>query len=311
MIKIQRVVSDNLGKNNTSNREKIYAHIESIIGKTKKCTFGHKRGSNTGVTHEGEEEVPIREFDLKGSSINGMNQVIISHRDGLQGFCNNCSKRRRNKRLEMSRKKNESGYGYDTYEKEYGKSTKKCSVCKDDKSVRTHFRLSLGMECGIHNSCNECSKKYGESMGDRFIKYRPDGNFKYTKTEKNQHDDHIMPLAYGGTNEEINHQLISSTVNLSKSSSIPFDNVMHINPLLLCSRWRPILYTAQREKNSMTVFKSRISSAIIEEQKKINSMTDEEIELIFKQYNENNNRRVNVKRCVEKFKTYCREILKL
>ena len=120
-----------------------------------------------------------------------------------------------------------------------------------------------------------------------------------------------MPLTYGGTNEEINHQIISSRENLSKSSSILFENVMHINPLLLCLRWRPILYTAQREKISITVFKSRISAAILEEQKKIYSMTDGEIETIFEQYNKNNNRRVRVKRCAEKFKTYCKEILKL
>lgn len=309
MNKKLRIVSNNLGKNNTSNHEKIYSHIESIIGKTKICRFGHTRGSKTGVIHEGEQEINIRDFELKGCSINDMNQVIIKDGDGLQGFCKNCSKRRRKIRLEMSRKKNEGGY--DIYEKEYGKSTRKCSVCNDDKNVRTHFKLSPGMECGIHNVCNECSKIYGESMGDRAIKYRPDGNFKYTKTEKNQHDDHIMPLAYGGTNEEINHQLISSTKNLSKSSSIPFDNIMHINPLLLCSRWRPILYTAQREKIYITIFKSRISSAILEEQKKIYSMTDEEKEYIFKQYNKDNNRRLNVKRCVEKFKIYCREILKL
>lgn len=309
MSKKQRNVSENLGKNHTANHEKYYSHIESMIGPTKKCTFGHIRGSNTGIKHEGEQLVPIRDFETKGCRIDDMGGVIIKGGDGLQGFCRNCSKRRRRKRLEMSREKNKDGY--DTYEKEYGKSTKKCSLCKTDKSVRDHFKLSPGMECGIHNICNECSKKYGESMGDRLIKYRPDGNFKYAKSEKNQHDDHIMPLAYGGTNEEINHQIISSRENLSKSSSIPFENVMHINPLLLCSRWRPILYTAQREKISITVFKSRISDAILEEQKKIYSMKDGEIETIFEQYNKNNNRRVGVKRCAEKFKTYCKEILKL
>jgi hypothetical protein len=309
MSKVQRIVSNNLGKNITLNHEKIYAHIESFIGKTKKCTFGHTRGSNTGVKHEGQQEVLIRDFELNGCSIDDMNQVIIKSGDGLQGFCKNCSKRRRRIRLEMSRNKNEGGY--DTYEKEYSRSTKKCSVCNYDKCVRTHFKLSLGMECGVHNICNECSKKYGESIGNRLIKYLPDGNFKYTKTEKNQHDDHIMPLSYGGTNEEINHQLISSKENLSKSCSIPFENVMDINPLLLCLRWRPILYTAQQEKISMTVFKSRIASAIFEEQKRIFSMEDSSIEKIYHDYNNNNNRRINVKRCVQKFKTYCREILKL
>lgn len=209
----------------------------------------------------------------------------------------------------MSREKNKDGYN--TYESEYGKSTKKCSICNDEKDIRDHFKLSPGMECGLHNICNECSKRYGDSMGDRLIKYRPDGNFKYTKTQENQHDDHIIPLAYGGSNEAINHQLISSKANLSKSSTIPFDSVFQINPLLLSSRWRHILYTAQQEKTSITVFKSRISSAIFEEQKYIYSMTDEEIEDIFNDYNISNNRRINTKRALGKFKKYCKEILKL
>lgn len=307
--KKQRNVSENLGKNHTANHEKIYSYIEENFGKTKKCTFGHKRGSITGVKHEGEQKLPIINFETKGCKIDhNTGEVSIESGDGLQGFCRNCSKRRRKKRLEMAREKNKGGY--DTYINEYG-STKKCSQCKEDKCVWVHFKLSPGMECGIHNICNECTKKYGESMGDRLIKYRPDGNFKYAKSEKDQHDDHIMPLAYGGTNEEINHQIISSRENLSKSSSIPFENVMDINPLMLCSRWRPILYTAREEKISITMFKSRISDAILEEQKKIYSMTDGEIETIFEQYNKNNNRRVGVKRCAEKFKTYCKEILKL
>lgn len=306
---IQRTVSKNLGKNNTSNHEKYYTHIKSIIGTTKKCTFGHKRGSKTGVKHEGPQDVPITDFELKGCSIDEKGQVIIKSGDGLQGFCRHCSSRRRKKRLEMCRKNNKGGY--DTYEKTYKKNTKKCSLCNKDKNIRENFKLSPGMECGLHNVCNDCSKKYGDSVGDRMIKYRPDGNFKYKKTEKNQHDDHIMPLKYGGTNDEINHQLLSSQENLSKSDKIPFDNVMNINPLLLCKRWRYILYKAQREKISIVEFKSRISYAMREEEKHIYSMTDKEIENIYQEYNKNNNRRFDTKRAVEKFKKYCKDILKL
>ena len=308
MAKKQRKVSKNLGRNHTADHEIYYSHIEREHGPTKVCKFGHIRGSKTGIKHEGEQLLPIRDFELKGCSIDHMGNVIIKGGKGLQGFCRTCSKRRRAMRLKMSRDKNKQGY--DTYENDFDASTKSCSRCKFNKSVREHFKLSPGMECGIHNICNECRRKYGDSMGDRFINYRPDGNFKYAKREKNQHDDHIMPLKYGGTNEQINHQLISSRENLSKSSTIPFADVMHINPLLLCSRWRPILYTAQREKLSITEFQSRISHAIREEQKTIYSMTDQEIETIFKQYKIDNNRRVNVKRCAEKFKTYCKEILK-
>lgn len=309
MSKKKRKVSDNLGKNNTSNHEKIYAHIETIFGKTKRCSFGHKRGSKTGVKHEGEQEVPIRGFELRGCSINDMNEIIIKGGDGLQGFCRICSQRRRKKRLEISRAKNEGGY--DTYEKEYGISTKKCSQCKEDKNVRENFNLSPAMECGIHNVCNDCSKRYGESMGDRVIKYRPDGYFKYKKTEENHHDEHIMPLVYGGTNKEVNHQLIPAKKNLSKSSTIPFSNVNDIPDSLMCERWKPILEKAKTENISITDFKSKIAYAILDEQKKIYSMTDHEIESVFKQYNTTNNRRINIKRAVEKFKTYCKEILNL
>ena len=309
MSNTQRIVSESLGKNITSEHEKIYNFIENKIGKTKNCNFGHVRGSKTGVTHEGDQNVPIREWELKGCSINDNGEVIINQGDGLQGFCKNCSKRRRKKRLEISRTINQGGY--DTYEKNYGKNTKKCSVCKEDKEIRLNFKLSPGMECGLHNVCIECSKKYGESMGDRLIKYRPDGNFKYTKNDNNQHDDHIMPLAYGGSNEEINHQLITAQENLSKSSTIPFENIMEINPLLLSARWRHILLTSQEEKISICVFKSRISNAILEEQKQIYLMEDEEIQKIYHNYNISNNRRVDIKRCANKFKKYCKEILKL
>ena len=189
-------------------------------------------------------------------------------------------------------------YGYDNYEIEYSKITKECSKCKQNLNVRECFKLSPGMECGIHNICNDCCKKYGESMGDRLIKYRPDGNFTYKKTKKDQHDDHIMPLAYGGTNKEINHQLIS-------------ENVSDIPLALMCERWKPILQEAITEKISITDFKSRISYAILKEQKKTYNSTDEEIESEFNEYKISNNRKINTKRSVEKFKTFCKNILKL
>lgn len=309
MASKQRTVSDKLGKSITSSHEKIYNYIESIIGPTKKCNFGHTRGSKTGVKHEGEINVPIRGFELKGCSINDLNEVVVKDGDGLQGFCRVCSQRRRRKRLDMCREKNSGGY--ETYEKNYGKTTKCCSYCKEEKEVKDNFKLSPGMECGIHNICIECSKTYGESMGDRLIKYRPDGNFKYKKSGKDQHDDHIFPLAFGGTNDAINHQLISSKENLSKSNTIQFNDVMDINPLLLCERWRHILYQAQLERIDITTFKSRMSKAILDEQKTIYAMKDSDIENVYKDYNKRNNRRVQTKRCVEKFKKYCKEVLKL
>jgi len=305
-----RKVSKNLGINLTSRHEQIYNMIESTIGPTKKCNFGHKCGSKTGVKHEGDENVPIRNFNTKSCQINEIGEIIIQNGDGLQTQCKTCDTERRHKRLEMAREKNK-GDGYAIYEKEYGTISRICSQCKIYKNVRECFRLSSGMECGIHNKCYDCEQKYGESVGDRLMKYRPDGTFQYKKTETNQHDDHIMPLAFGGTNEEINHQLISSKENLVKSSSLPFENVMEINPLLLCSRWRHILYEAQREKIDIVILKSRLSNAILNEQKLIYCMNNSDIEQIYQDYNKNNNKRHDTKRCVEKFKTYCKEILKL
>jgi len=310
MVFKQRSVSCNLGKNIISHHEKIYNHIESNIGPIKKCTFGHIRGSKTGVKHEGDENVSIRNFELKGCRIQSNNEVSILNGDGLQGFCKDCSRRRRAIRSEDAREKNKGGY--DTYQKEYGKNTKKCSSCKEEKEIRICFKLSPSMECGIHNVCIPCSTTYGASVGDRIIKYRPDGNYKYEKKENNQHDDHIFPLCYGGTDDKINHQLLSSTENLKKSNSIPFHNIMHINPLLLSSRWRPILYEAQREKKCIQIFKSQIASAIRKEQEHIFFMEDSKIYIIFKEYFIKSNRRIsNIDRYVKNFKKYCIQILKL
>jgi len=309
----QRKVSKNLGRNNTHDHERIYNHIETIIGKTKECNFGHVRGSNTGVKHEGEPKVPIREFETKGVSVSDSGDVIIKKGDGLQGFCKICSKRRRRKRLEMSKEKNKDGYK--AYEKNYNKTTKVCSQCKQDEPM-TNFNLSPGMECGLHNVCKKCSKEYGESVGDRFIKYRPDGKYTYKKTAINQHDDHHMPLAFGGTNEKVNHRLIPKEDNLSKSSNIPYNDVNDIPEELLCERWRPILKNVKEEKGgcgeeSITLFKSRISAARLEENKIIFAMEDSKIEDVFKKYNKKYNYRKNTKRCVDKFKQYCSKILKL
>ena len=310
----QRNVSKQLGRNQTHYHEKIYNEIEKRLGPTKICNFGHIRGSKTGVKHEGNQMVSIRDFELRGCKILENGEIEIANGCGLQGFCKICSKRRRRRRLEMSREKNKGGF--DTYEKEYGKTYKTCSICKENKDVRKNFKLSPGMECGIHNICTTCSKTYGESMGDRLVKYRPDGKFKYKKTEEGQHDDHHMPLKFGGTNEEVNHRLLTAVENLKKSSTIPYHDVKDIPPEELCERWRPILKQVQQEQSgngsvSITIFESRISSAILEEQKKLYSKTDEEMEIFCKKYNKKNNRRVNTKRCVKKFRKYCKDILHL
>jgi len=77
-------VNKNLGKNNTKDRSVIDIEIKKRIGDTKVCEFGHKRGSATGIKHEGLKDVPIESFELKDAYVIG-GQVIING-DGLHGF---------------------------------------------------------------------------------------------------------------------------------------------------------------------------------------------------------------------------------
>jgi len=294
----QRMVSATLGKNITKDHATIYNEIEKRIGATKKCMFGHTRGSKTGVKHEGCMDVPIREFELKG--------VTITGGDGLQGFCKVCSTRRRGARINAEK---ESKQGktveeiYQLYITKYGINTKKCSRCSKDKTL-AEFNLSISMECGLHNTCKVCTYEYGSSVGDRWIIYMPDGNYKYDKKEKDQHDDHIFPLSLGGSNEQINHQLLSSTENLEKSNDIVhFGSIQNINPEMLCLRYRASLSEAT-DINSLKIMLSRLVHKDILERSKL---SDSELLDVYKKYCEKYNLRRGAERAVKKFRDYCKE----
>jgi hypothetical protein len=302
----QRMVSATLGKNITKDHATIYNEIEKRIGATKKCMFGHTRGSKTGVKHEGCMDVPIREFELKGATINEDNTVTITGGDGLQGFCKVCSTRRRGARINAEK---ESKQGktveeiYQLYITKYGINTKKCSRCSKDKTL-AEFNLSISMECGLHNTCKVCTYEYGSSVGDRWIIYMPDGNYKYDKKEKDQHDDHIFPLSLGGSNEQINHQLLSSTENLEKSNDIVhFGSIQNINPEMLCLRYRASLSEAT-DINSLKIMLSRLVHKDILERSKL---SDSELLDVYKKYCEKYNLRRGAERAVKKFRDYCKE----
>ena len=100
-LKKQRAVNEKLGKNIIKDHNKIYDEIQKRIGETKKCKFGHTKGSKTGVKHEGCEDVPIRNFELREAYISE-NKVIIERGDGLQGFCRICSQQRRRARMTLN-----------------------------------------------------------------------------------------------------------------------------------------------------------------------------------------------------------------
>lgn len=250
LIKKQRNVNNLLGKNHTRNHDIIYNEIMKKIGNTKICNFGHVRGSKTGVKHLGDKNVSIYDFELRGTHIDENNNVNIKG-CGLQSFCKVCSTRRRHARIKQSRSEIKGFDNKDIYEnyiKKYGKN-KKCSRCGDNKQC-FNFNISKSMECHLHNTCKQCSNEYGESVGDRWIIYMPDGNFKYNKNRKKKsHDDHIFPLSLGGTNEKQNHQLITPSKNLEKSDSIAeIVQIENIPVNLLSERYRFILKNPELKK---------------------------------------------------------------
>lgn len=304
MILKQRTVNEKLGKNITKDHTEIYNEIEKRFGQTKKCTFGHKRGSKTGVKHEGCIDVKIRDFELKGS-YKSNDKIIIDSGDGLQGFCRKCSSQRRKARLdkEKSEKKDKTQEEiYQLYKDKYNMNLKKCSRCDELLNI-SEFNISVGMECGLHNMCKLCSYSYGTSLGDRWIIYMPDGNYKYNKHSKNIHDDHIFPLSLGGSNEEINHQLINSIENLQKSNNIThFTSVDKINPELLSVRFRKAL----QETNDINELKILLNKLVYEDILNRNNMKDDELYDIYKNYCIKNNMRKDVNRAVRKFREYCK-----
>ena len=301
----QRTVNKELGKNITKDHTRIYVEIEKNIGKTKICTFGHSRGSKTGVKHEGCNVVPIRDFELKGATINDQDTIDIKNGDGLQGFCKVCSKRRRTARLnkEKEEKKNKTPEEiHALYVKKYNITTKKCSRCEKEKSP-CDFNLSIGMECGLHNMCKLCSCEYGNSVGDRWIIYMPDGNYKYNKQKKQDHDDHIFPLSIGGSNEEINHQLLSSIENLQKSNDITqFGSIQSINPELLSERYRVSLTEAKNLNDLKIILNQYIHKDLVERSR----LSDETLLETYKVYCEKYNLRRDITRAVKKFREYCK-----
>lgn len=302
--KKQREVNKNLGKNITKDHNKIYDEIEKRFGKTKKCNFGNKKGSQTGIKHEGCADVPIRNFELKKTYINNDNKVIIEFGDGLQGFCRKCSQERRKARIEKEKieKKDKTPQEiYELYKKKYNIDFKKCSRCKTFKNLY-EFNLSIGMECGLHNMCKICCYEYGSSIGDRWIIYMPDGNYKYNKHSKKEHDDHIFPLSLGGSNEKINHQLISSIENLKKSDDIMhFINIDKINPELLSLRYRNSLL----ESNDLNDLKIRLNKYVYDDILYRSNLDNIELYNLYKDYCEKNNLRRDINRAIRKFREYC------
>ena len=187
--KKQRKHNKNLGKNLTKDHEDLYNYIENELGIThKKCSMGaSKKGNKFKIVHDGDRKCSIREFRLNEISKNENNKIICKKKIPLQGNCIKCDDLWRRARLDACGAKNNGKTPkemYEKYETDYGKTTKECSSCKKEIKC-TNFSLSRNMECGLHNMCKVCSLIYGNAMGNRWIIYMPDGNFKYkTKSQE-------------------------------------------------------------------------------------------------------------------------------
>lgn len=79
-------------------------------------------------------------------------------------------------------------------------------------------------------------------------------------SSRDVHDDHIFPLSLGGSNEEINHQLLDSKTNIQKSNELQFESVRAIDPKHLSARFRHVL----QETDSMLELKRMLSEKYIQ-----------------------------------------------
>lgn len=147
------------------------------------------------------------------------------------------------------------------------------------------------------------SYEYGSSTGDRIILYLPDGgDFKYNKKCFGMHDDHIFPLSLGGSNNEINHQLLSSSENLSKSNSIEFIDIKDINPNMLSSKCRDVLQSS----NTIQELKISLTRLVYEDISQRNKLEDNELLAVYVDYFKFYNLNKNPFRAVKKFREFCK-----
>ena len=213
----------NLGFNTANTQDESYTEIEAQ-NPTARCSDGK---------HEGERILPVRMFYLNKAG------------KGVQGACITCQKNCRANRTKRCRdkfgKKTEQEI-YEMYLKTYG-HTKACSKCKASKPP-FEFRISIGMESGLHNSCIVCS--IGNSQGNGGLRdfiFMPDKDgIKYKKKDKCERCsgvdklavDHILPIAKGGTDCIPNKQTLCVHCNSKKNDTI--DCV--VNPEYLSARYK-------------------------------------------------------------------------
>ena len=262
-----------LGNTTVRKRESDYASIEArgedlvkkgklifVDGEYKKeCRFGI-RGNKFGIKHEGDNPLPIREFDIQGEFLQDRCNECERGKDG-KGWrqarsaackanvehltpheirhlhypeyvrkCNKCSKRWW---LEKEDFVNDSDCKECIHIVGEFTPVKSCSWCRYFFPI-DDFPISRTMESGMFNQCTDCSKSYSEAVGNRWYTLNPDGKNTvrknknsqcvYCSSKKGLDKDHIVPLSKGGTDHNENIQTLcgaaGNACNNIKSNSI-------------------------------------------------------------------------------------------
>lgn len=296
----------NLGKNQTKDHDILYEYIETNLGIcNKNCCMGN-RGNKYNITHEGDRLLPIREFRLHKIRVHD-GKIVCEKKIPLQGNCITCDNAWRKARLENCEKNFKNMTPLEVrqyYIDKYVKDTKLCSSCKEEVCI-DNFNISKRMECGLHNMCIPCSKLYTASCADRAIIYMIDGLSAKIKKVHNLSDDHIFPISLGGSNYYENHQPMELSKNLSKGKKLVFTDITEIKPQMLSDRFQFLIEEAQNNQLSIEQFKICMSKAMFEDIEKRKSMTDDDLHRLYTAWNKKNNTRLNVKRCIKKFRQYC------
>lgn len=298
----------NLGRNQAIRQKNVYQELERKGILLKKCsrssTVPHKK---YGFVHEGPNPLSIREFNLQTSS-----------KDGLQPNCKSCERKFRRGRIN----RNSQVYGdmtekeiYENYKHRYGVKLKKCGRCQVEKEPM-EFPLSRTMESGLHNQCKECTLQYNDSLGERWIRYNPDGHTVHRKKASDKcvhcgqksklHNDHKWPVAKGGTDHKENFQILCQKCNNKKKTDVSeFSSISQIEYKMICERYHNQLYKAKEQGMSIRDFEVLISSEVRKFIKQKCAMTTIQLREFYTAEKQRNNRKFSVERAIQKFREYC------
>jgi len=334
-----------VGLNISEQHQAIYHEIETVLFKQNivgrgnepklkkiggvvkaKCSRGLAK-NKYNHTHDGDRWLPIRDF-----------AIALGNDTKLQAACRVCDHNYRVLGRSMANRSKFEGKTSDQiramYRKEYpeAKGMKTCSREYSGGCLHPNgphlpaeqFNISKGMETGLHNHCKVCSKKSSGAVGDRFIHFLPDGRVINHQRPKglsscamypNQggkkcsgilHDDHIWPLAVGGSDRPANHQWLCETHNQSKSSSVDasITTVDKLKPEMMSDRFHKALETAQRKKTDIALFHQEMRATMTKERTKRASMSDSSLRKVFTDWKQKNNRKHDVDRAIRKAKGF-------